>query len=57
MRIGLIWGVDTWMTYPYLIGGDDFTAHPLVFARGIESQKTQNFYPWNGNWSHSHLGL
>ena len=42
MRIGLIWGVDTWMTYPYLIGGDDFTAHPLVFARGIESQKTQN---------------
>tara|TARA_B100001093_G_C26088920_1_gene701912 strand:+ start:291 stop:488 length:198 start_codon:yes stop_codon:yes gene_type:complete len=42
MRSGLIWGFDTWMTYPYLIGGDDFTAHLLIFARGIEHQKPKN---------------
>ena len=42
MGTGLIGGGNTWMNAPYLLGGDDFTALPLVFARGIEHQKPKN---------------
>ena len=42
MGTGLIGGGNTWMNDPYLLGGDDFTAHPLVFARGIDHLKPKN---------------